>query len=300
MKETARTYFDLGNNIVVLNGKKEPLVKWMKWQQQRQTLEEFENLPWTCANLFGIVCGLKLKNGLYVGAIDIDVKKVSEEALERGKQFEKLLKVATQTEETPSHGKHYIYYSRKPIKTDNKAHGFAGVEVLGTRKLCILSSSKGYRRLNDNAPRIVESLNQLVDSALSRIGFKGPQHRRRGVNLNQDIDVPMSQRKIRPCINEALKREHLKHDAKLAVIIEYQHAGTSADKIEALFHEHRGFEPIDYSPEKTRYQVQFTLEKKYPNKFSCVSLDELGLCVGNACSIFRRRRRQFEKKVEML
>ena len=63
MEKVARQYYEQGCNIVVLNGEKEPLVKWTEWQDRRQTLEEFEALPWDRAEAYAVICGLKLKNG---------------------------------------------------------------------------------------------------------------------------------------------------------------------------------------------------------------------------------------------
>jgi len=174
MKETARQYFEQGNRIVVLNDKKEPLVKWTRWQKKPQTPQEFENLPWDQASAFAIICGIKLKNGYYIGAVDIDKKKLTPEAIARGEDLAKKLRV-TWREKTANNGEHHIYYSEKPIKTDGHAHDFCGCEVLGTRKLCIMAPSKGYRRLNDNLATVVKSLNDLFEDALAGIGYQKKQ-----------------------------------------------------------------------------------------------------------------------------
>jgi len=289
MKKTAKKYFSLGNNIVVLNREKEPLVKWAKWETERQTLEELESLPWDDrADLFAIICGRKLNNGLYVGAIDVDVKKVSEEALERGEKFEKLLKVVTQTEETPSLGKHFIYYSKKPIKTDNKAHEFSGIEVLGERKLCIMAPSKGYRRLNDNAPRIVESLNQFVDTNLKRLGYK---MLRRPTERRSRRPSVLQKQKIRPCFIELMKKEHLTHLQKVALVTEFHHAGSTQAEIEILFTEHKSWEQDKYNPVKSRRQIDHIISKPY-KRFSCELLDEEKVCTGPENCKRRERRKQ--------
>jgi len=262
MRDIAKQLYEQGCNIVTLNARKEPLVKWTQWQTQRQTPEEFEALPWDRAEAYAVICGLKLENGLYFGAIDVDVKNISEEAKKKGEQFENLLKIVTEIEETPSKGKHYIYYSEKPIKTDNKAHEFAGIEVLGERKLCVMAPSKGYRKLNDNTPRIVESLNQLADSNLKRIGFKSRRHRR-----NDVVSSKMKKGKIRPCIHEAMKREHLFY------------SGATQAEIEILFAKYNSWEGPNYDPEKTRYQINHLISKPYP-RFSCATIEDNELCLG--------------------
>lgn len=59
---------------------KKPLVEWALWQERPQTEDEFKALPWSTADGFAVVCGTKLDNDLYFGAVDFDVKNVSARA----------------------------------------------------------------------------------------------------------------------------------------------------------------------------------------------------------------------------
>ena len=102
-------------------------------------------------------------------------------------------------------------------------------------------------------------------------------------------------RKVRPCFFETLlNRVDIPHKMRLAIAIEYLAAGYTVDQITVLF---EGQE--DFDEEKTRYQINHAKERAYqPRK--CSTIQELGFCIGNTCSIFHRRRRQFEKKVDAL
>jgi len=75
LKGEAGKYWLLGCNVVPVKQKK-PVTEWGRWQTQRQTAEEFDALPWTEADGFGIVCGTRLENGLYFCAVDLDVKNL--------------------------------------------------------------------------------------------------------------------------------------------------------------------------------------------------------------------------------
>jgi len=170
--EAARNYWSLGLPVVPLKGK-QPLVEWAKWQTQPQTEQEFNGLPWAEADGFAIICGSKAKNGLYVGAIDSDVKNLNSEAIEKGKQALKNMPI-TQIEETPSKGQHWIYLSHVKPKSISVYHNICGLELLGEGKLCIMAPSEGYRRLNDNSPTIVKDLEAIFYEALQRAGVQIP------------------------------------------------------------------------------------------------------------------------------
>ncbi|MGB9672159.1 MAG: bifunctional DNA primase/polymerase [Candidatus Norongarragalinales archaeon] len=170
LKAAAKEYWLEGCNIVLLKGK-EPLHKWQKWQTERQSEIDFEALPWQEADGFAIICGQQLHNGLFVGAIDFDVKNVSEEAKEKGRQVLKAFTI-TQIEQTPSGGEHWIYYCHVKPKTVSVFHNECGLEILGEGKLCIMAPSQGYRKLNDNTPTEVEDLEALFYQALEEAGIK--------------------------------------------------------------------------------------------------------------------------------
>ena len=169
LKAAARSWFDQGFNVVAFRFKiddegelsKQPLIEWSKWKSQRQTLEEFENQPWSISDAFGIVCGYPNAEGLYLAVVDYDVKKVSEDAKKRG---EKLLErfPITRIERTISGGLHYVYFSRVKPNLISETHDSCALELIaGPSKLCVMAPSKGYKTLNDNPPRVVEDAEEL-------------------------------------------------------------------------------------------------------------------------------------------
>ena len=170
LKSAAQKYFVKGLNIVAVKQKK-PLVQWTKWQSQRQTHEEFENQPWNTADGLAIICGTKLENGLFIAAIDFDVKNVSEEAQAKGKQILKQLLI-TQIEQTPSGGQHWIYQCHTKSRTISSFHNECGLELLGEGKLCIMAPTQDYKRLNDNAPTILLDMETELYEAMFKAGFK--------------------------------------------------------------------------------------------------------------------------------
>ena len=167
---TAREYFNGGANIVPVKQKK-PLTDWARWQTQRQTTEEFENLPWTNADGFAVICGTKLNNNLFTAAVDFDIKNVTDQAQATGKQVLKRLPT-TQMETTPSGGQHWIYHSHTKPKTMSCYHKECGLELLGEGKLCIMAPTKGYKRLNDNTPTVILDMETQLYDAMFQAGFK--------------------------------------------------------------------------------------------------------------------------------
>jgi len=110
--------------------------------------------------------------------------------------------------------------------------------------------------------------------------------------------VYKSSQKIRPCIIEALKidlrgsKEH--HRMRLAIAIEYLAAKFPVDQICFLFKSQK-----DFSEEKARYQIEHAKKKGY-KPFKCSKIKSLGFCIGEACPIFRKTKRAFEREVEAL
>jgi len=284
LQKVAREYFEQGNNIVPISftwneDKKEwdkkPLGEWQKWIMKRQTHEEFEALPLKKAEGYAIICGRKLKNGMYIGVVDIDTKKTTENAVLLGKRLEKSLRI-THTERSIQNGKHFVYYSRRPIKTMNSAHGFCGCEVLGKKKLCIMAPSKGYKKVNDNGPTEIEGLNELFNKSLKIIGYKNPKVKIRSYARQHPEGT------IRPCVLELQKRDHLEHFEKVLVVTEYKNAGFSQEKIEQLFIDNNAWEGTNYNQKTTLYQISDILKRKY--NFPCVIFENKGLCVED-CTI---------------
>jgi hypothetical protein len=170
IKTEAYKYWSQGLNIVLVKAKK-PVHEWQNWQNERQSQYDFDILPWEQADGFALIGGSKLKNGLYLCAVDYDIKNVDEEAKEIGKKILKKLPI-TQIEETPSGGQHWIYYSRVKPKSISAYHNECALELLGEGKLIIMALSPGYKRLNDNTPTVVENLEDIFLKALSNTGIK--------------------------------------------------------------------------------------------------------------------------------
>ena len=235
LKLVAFNYWNLGLNVVPLKGK-QPLVSWSQWQKERQSREEFETLPWQDADGFAIICGTKLENGLYFVAIDFDVKNVSEEAKQKGKDVLKNFLV-TQTEETPSGGQHWIYYCHVKPKTVSAFHNDVALEILGEGKLCIMAPSQGYKRLNDNFPSIVQDLENLLYEALYAAGVKPKQEKAEAWFDREDLAVKPYEGKNPPCITELMKgvSQGLRNEAAIRLssyLVNFRGMGTE----KALWH----------------------------------------------------------------
>ena len=121
---------------------------------------------------------------MYLGIADYDTKakpnetdvekKQRLEAIEKGKKILKDFPI-TQTEKTANEGIHYVYWSRNPVETDGTFHDNAGLELLGTKKLCLMSPSFGYTRINDNTPSEIPSLRDTFFEILKKHGFSKTQ-----------------------------------------------------------------------------------------------------------------------------
>ena len=203
--EAAKKYFELQVNVVAVKQKK-PLTEWAQWQTQKQTKEEFENQPWQCADGFGIICGTKAANQLYFSVVDFDVKNVSEQAQEMGKEILKKL-LCTQIEMTPSGGQHWIYQTHNKPPTNSSHHSECGLELLGEGKLCIMAPSQGYQKLNDNIPSILNDLEDELYQAMHQANFR-PKVQSEASDAwfsRSDLNAKRFVGKAPPCI-EALYR----------------------------------------------------------------------------------------------
>jgi len=170
MKEIAHEYWTQGHAIVtfkISNEKKKPLVEWKCWIEGEQTEEQFNNQPWDRANGFGLICDRKLKNGLFFGVIDFDVKNVSEDAITKGKEvLEKCL--VTQREQTYNQGEHFIFYSHEQVKSDKAFHDSHALELFGKGSIVIMAPSEGYTRINDNMPTEKDDLSAYFYELLGK------------------------------------------------------------------------------------------------------------------------------------
>jgi len=268
LKGAALDYWQKGCRIVPLIDKS-PLVRWEKWQSEDQNLQEFEDLPWDRANAFAVICGVRLNNDFYVGVLDFDVEKAGKplpnEVLKKQGGVAAGMPV-TQLEETPSGGKHLIYYTKAPVQT--KTYDACGIEILGEGKLCIMAPSTGYKRLNDNMPTELENLHFKFEEALEKSGLKPkstkvqPSYVRKGKK---------KAKQVRYCCETALERDrHISHLMRLAIAAEYKKAGWSEDDIVNLFRTQ-----TDFDREKCLTQI----ESADPERAAtCESIKEWGYC----------------------
>jgi hypothetical protein len=178
LKDAAIQYLQKGLNVVPVKFitedgaiRKKPIIEWKELQTRKQSPRDFEALPWHEAEGFALIGGDKTNDGLYVGAADYDVKNTTPEAQENGKKLLRELPV-TQAEETISGGEHGIYLSHRKPKTVSTYLETCAVELLGENKLIVMAPSKGYKRLNDNTPTVVQDLESMFYEGLYKIGFK--------------------------------------------------------------------------------------------------------------------------------
>ena len=73
IKAEAKLVSEKGFNVFPIKDKK-PVLSWKKWITNNQTQQEFNSLPWTNANGWGVVCGTPNKEGLFLAVIDYDPK----------------------------------------------------------------------------------------------------------------------------------------------------------------------------------------------------------------------------------
>lgn len=105
-------------------------------------------------------------------------------------------------------------------------------------------------------------------------------------------------KKIRPCILEALKtdlrktKEH--HLMRLAIATEYLAADHPLEEVRNLFSSQ-----LDYNEKETTKQIEYAKKRGY-KPFKCSKIKTLGFCISEACPIFRRTKRTFEREVEAL
>lgn len=171
VRATAKAYYESGLDIVPLQlPEKKPLVEWKKWQTERQTKQEFNNLPFDHANGFAVICGKPNNEGLYLSVVDHDVKNLESQIIEKGNEILKDFPT-TQTEKTANKGTHSVYYSRMKVQTVSNFHDDCALELLAENKLCIMAPSQGYSRLNDNSPTIMPDVEEKFYEILKLHGF---------------------------------------------------------------------------------------------------------------------------------
>jgi len=100
--------------------------------------------------------------------------------------------------------------------------------------------------------------------------------------------IKFGEKKIRPCISEALKKQlegHGGHLMRLAIAVEFLNKGYSVDQVVDLFRSQG-----DFDEKKTRYFVEDALKKHY-KPFRCLKIRNLGFCLGDSCPIYKRRKK---------
>jgi len=271
LKDAAFEYWQLGHRIVpiIIEAEKIPLVEWRRWQNEEQTLQDFEDLPWDRANASAVICGVRLNNDFCVGVLDLDVEKAGkplpQEVLEKQGEVAGAMPV-TQLEETPSSGKHLIYFSKAPVQS--KTYDACGIEILGEGKLCIMAPSKGYKKLNDNLPSELQNLNFRFEEALEKAGLKPALIK---VRRSAGRRGRRKAEQIRYCCEAALKRDkQISHLMRLTIAAEHRKAGWSEDDVVALFTNQADFD---------RKTCLTQVRSADPDKVAtCESIKEWGYC----------------------
>jgi P4 family phage/plasmid primase-like protien len=175
---SAKSYHDQGISVIPFkitqkpNGEydKQNLAAWKKWETEPQTQDEFNALNWKEANAFGILLGTRAKNGYYLTVVDYDVKgKITEQAKAIGKEILSELPI-TRVEETVNKGLHYLYWNRFKLETDGTFHDSASVELLGSKKLCLMAPSFGYKNVGSDIITSLENLEDWFYNALKKHG----------------------------------------------------------------------------------------------------------------------------------
>lgn len=271
--EAAKSYHEQGYVVVPFvidptTQKKVPdtlrVPKWSQWQTQPQTNTEFDKLHIEEYAMFGVLCGTPIeKDGeiFYFVGIDRDVKDPEISATIKDSTLKALneMKPYTHREKTRSGGQHLCFLSRTPVET--KSLNKIGMELIGQGKFLIMSPSEGYNTENDNDFSIVQDAGKIFYSALEIHGlFKN----------NQVIQPINKTAPLRPCFEKLMKKPHLEHLEKVALIYEMFYSGMTQDQITQVFQEHQAWEPAPehtFDPKKTADQLRYTLNKAKEGNF---------------------------------
>ncbi|MCL2643753.1 MAG: hypothetical protein FWD52_09695, partial [Candidatus Bathyarchaeota archaeon] len=281
LKTVAGSYHTLGLSIIpfklIKKGEEHEKIilapSWRQWENQLQTDEEFLNLNWKDANAFAVICGTKTNNGLYLSVVDYDCKgvAVSEDVKEKGRVLLKEFPI-TAMEQTVNNGTHLLYLSRTKPKTIGTYHDTASLELLGEKKLCLMTPSYGYTKLNDNTPTEIENIEQTFLLVMKKHGFlKEPTYQtpnQQNPNKTSIFNEP------RPCIIEALKKQLTGtngHRMRIAIAAEYKRLGYAHKQIIELFHN----QP-DYDINTCNSQIESIDSEKTAK---CESIKEYGYCL---------------------
>ncbi|MCW4047491.1 MAG: bifunctional DNA primase/polymerase, partial [Candidatus Bathyarchaeota archaeon] len=180
LKAAAQAYWEAGYVVIPwrfiqINGKteKKPVItEWKQWQTRPQTREEFDALNFPNADGVGLLCGAPNRAGLYLCALDYDIKdNPSAEALALGKKLLREMPI-TAMEQTQSGGIHQYYLSRHTVFTDKSVKKKTAVEFLGAYGLVYVAPSKGYKKLNDNDFTVLNDAQVVWQQTLARLGVQ--------------------------------------------------------------------------------------------------------------------------------
>lgn len=299
LKSLAKQYFDKGVNIVLLCGKK-PLVEWKQWQTRKQIIKEFESMPWIRSDSFGVLCGVSTNNGVFLAVVDFDVKNLPSEIVQLGRKVLKHLPI-TQLEETPSGGMHWIYLCREKPKTINVYHNKAALELLGENKICIMAPSKGYKRLNDNTPTIVQNIEKLFYQALQKVGLKVRETSPHTWFSRENLpDKPYHGREP-PCIKALMRgvNQGLRSETGIrisAYLLNFKRLNPKKALVVFNQWNQRNKPPLDMQELHSIFGS--ALKNNYC--FGCEDPLLNEFCNEQVCVIWRRRLRRFKKQVVAL
>ena len=157
------------------------------------------------------------------------------------------------------------------------------MEFLALGNLCVMAPSKGYLVVNDNAPTIVDNVEEMFFDALQHAGLS----KRKTTNNSplKNLAVPKTYRRkpIRPCFVKLMEKDHLEHNEKVALIYELHFCGRTDKEIFDVFHDNEAWEPAPehcYNATETDKQLEYTLEmcKKGDYRYLKATLAELKIC----------------------
>jgi hypothetical protein len=290
LSAAAQAYYEIGFNIVTLRGKR-PLQQWQNWTSKRQTEKEFKALNFSDADGIGIICGTRNLQGLYLGILDFDVKRLSDEAIEKGKRVLKELLV-TQMEETPSGGQHWIYVAHNKPKSVSVYHNEAALELIGEGKLCIMAPSLGYKRLNDNGPTVVNDLEDLFYNALYAVGIKAEKPSETWFDRKELTEKPY-RGKDPNCIRELEKgtKEGLRNEHGIRIASYY--GNCKRYKPEVCLKILRTWNKLN-EPSLDRVELEALLKSAYQGNYVYGCNDPIlkSVCVREGCSLAKKETRQ--------
>lgn len=311
VKQAAYKYFNQGLNVIPIRLlwkndtlEKQPLCKWKKWMQQRQTQDDFEKLFSTNANGFAVIGG-SLTKGKYLAAVDLDVKGLPKATIEHGKQVISKLP-PTQMEKTPSGGIHLLYFCRDKLQTTNQYRKNIAIELLGENKLIIMSPSQGYTKRNEIKPTVIQNLEETLRTAIETIGAKQPEDARSQKVLIDPIFEPKSSWKTPykgddpPCIKQLLRGTKEGQRNEVALRLASYYANVRQENPQKVLRKMRGWNkfndpPLD--PKEVESTVKNTVHGGYI--YGCKDPILKSNCNPNIfCALRAEEKKEKEEKIQ--